>query len=99
MESLMVMSSAILWTIGRYYICTPAQWQAKHWFIKGLAITLALFPTVLFFHWDKLMTSAMISSKNQVIYCEISLRLFLIVIAIQGVMGVTFIVSSLKSRA
>lgn len=97
MESLVVIIAAILWTAGRYRIHTPAEWQAKPWFIKGLAITLAIFPSSFFYHWDELITSAAFLSKNQIIFCEISLRLFLIVMAIQSLMGIVFIASSLKS--
>ena len=98
MESLMVIIAAILWTAGRYRIHTPEQWKAKHWFIKGLAMTLSLFPAVLFFYWDDVVTSAAFLSKNQIIACEISLHLFLIVMGIQSMMGIVFIVSSLKNK-
>ncbi|MGR5062966.1 hypothetical protein [Photobacterium sp. DNB22_13_2] len=98
MESLVVIIASILWTAGRYRIHTPAEWQAKHWLIKGLAITLALFPASFLYYWDVIISSASSLSKNQIIFCEISLHLFLIVIAIQSLMGIVFIVSSMKRK-
>ncbi|PSU35914.1 hypothetical protein [Photobacterium lutimaris] len=98
MESLVVLLAAILWTAGRYCIHTPEQWQAKPWFIKGIAISLALFPAIFFSHWDELISSARFLSNNQIIACEISLRLFLIVMAIQSFIGLIFIVSSFKNK-
>ncbi|MBC7006163.1 hypothetical protein BIZ37_26740 [Photobacterium sp. BZF1] len=96
MESLVVIIAAILWTAGRYSIHTKAEWQGKSWFIKGLAITIAIVPATFFYHWDALVTSAFLS-RNEIIACEISLRLFLIVMAIQSLMGIVFMVSSRKS--
>ncbi|MDV5167760.1 hypothetical protein [Photobacterium rosenbergii] len=98
MESLVVIIAAILWTAGRYRIHTPAEWQAKPWYIKGLAITLAIFPASFLYFWDELITSAVFLTKNQIIFCEISLRLFLIVMGIQSMMGIVFIVSSMKNK-
>ena len=99
MESLIVMIAAILWTIGRYRLCTPSEWRAKHWLMRGSAITLALFPVFIFWHWDKFITSSLFSSTNDVIYCQISMHLFLIVVGIQATMGLVFIVSTMKNRS
>ncbi|KHT61915.1 hypothetical protein RJ45_20515 [Photobacterium gaetbulicola] len=98
MESLVVLLAAILWTAGRYCVNTAAEWQAKPWYVKGLAVTFALFPALLFFHWERLVTSAAYLSKNQIIACEISMHLFLIVMAIQSLMGIVFIVSSYQAK-
>ena len=97
MESLVVILAASLWTLGRYRLCTELQWQAKHWFIKGIAITLSLFPAMTFWSWDRIIASSLFS-KTEIIYCEITMRMFLIVVAIQAVVGIVFIVSTLKSN-
>ncbi|WP_087025118.1 hypothetical protein [Thaumasiovibrio subtropicus] len=98
MKSLLVLISAILWTVGRYQILPKAQWQSRHWLIKGAAISLAIVPICLLAHWSHFISFMATTGVNAVIAAEIIMHLFLITVAIQGVIGAVFIRISWKDR-
>ncbi|WP_413112534.1 hypothetical protein [Thaumasiovibrio sp. DFM-14] len=91
MKSFVVLLSAILWTIGRYKTMPAQQWKSRHWLYKGAALSFAIIPALLLAQWPEFIANIARQGRNAVILAEISMHLFLIVIAIQGLIGMVFI--------